>query len=301
MIENAPVITNILDLEVVKLAGAEIGDIVLEIDGENALTRIGERAKYRSASTPHRLMHRAAFVSLAGVEDSVAVLTLMNRNKEVKKVLLTRNAAFGDLSLGERSGDVCKFLAQDIGYADLDRLTIPEAIIFDMRGYPKATAWEIAPRLSEKKAVGAAWFDCPLVLAPDGQVGDITDLPSYHSFVQHIPATDKRQYAGKTVMLIDERCQSQAEHTGLFFEAANGTKFIGTHSAGANGDVTNFYLPGGITIWFTGMSVRHADGRQLQRIGLVPDIEVRPTINGIQNGKDEILESAIAYLLDELG
>ena len=97
-------------------------------------------------------------------------------------------------------------------------------------------------------------------------------------------------------MLIDERAMSQAEHTGLFFEAANGTKFIGSHTTGANGDQTNFCVPGGIIIMFTGQAVRHADGRQLQRIGLVPDIEVRPTIEGIQNGKDEVLEAAIQYL-----
>jgi len=92
---------------------------------------------------------------------------------------------------------------------------------------------------------------------------------------------------------------SQAEHTGLFFEAANGTKFVGSHTAGANGDQTSFCVPGGITIMFTGQAVRHADGRQLQRIGLVPDVEIRPTIEGIQNGKDEVLEGAIQYLQRE--
>jgi C-terminal processing protease CtpA/Prc len=101
-------------------------------------------------------------------------------------------------------------------------------------------------------------------------------------------------------MLIDERAISQAEHTGLFFEMANGTKFIGSNTAGANGDVTNFNVPGGINIMFTGQSVRHVDGRQLQRIGLVPDIEVRPTIEGIQNGRDEVLEGAIEYLQREI-
>ena len=48
-------------------------------------------------------------------------------------------------------------------------------------------------------------------------------------------------------MLTDERTQSQAEHTGLFFKAANGTRFIGSHTTGANGDVTNFFMPGGST------------------------------------------------------
>jgi hypothetical protein len=42
--------------------------------------------------------------------------------------------------------------------------------------------------------------------------------------------------------------------------------------------------------------VRHADGRQLQRIGLVPDVKVTPTIAGIRAGKDEVLERAIQYL-----
>ena len=46
-------------------------------------------------------------------------------------------------------------------------------------------------------------------------------------------------------MLIDERAVSQSEHTGLFFEAANGMTFIGTPTMGANGDITSLTLPGG--------------------------------------------------------
>ncbi len=72
-------------------------------------------------------------------------------------------------------------------------------------------------------------------------------------------------------MLIDARTISQAEHTGLFFEAANHTKFIGSPTQGANGDVTNLALPGGIYVTFSGEGVWHADGRQLQRLGLQAD------------------------------
>jgi C-terminal processing protease CtpA/Prc len=97
-------------------------------------------------------------------------------------------------------------------------------------------------------------------------------------------------------MLIDDRAISQSEHTALFFEAASGTTFVGTATAGANGDVTSFPVPGGIWIGFTGHDVRHADGRQLQRIGIVPDVEVAPTRAGIHDGRDEVLEKGIETL-----
>lgn len=89
---------------------------------------------------------------------------------------------------------------------------------------------------------------------------------------------------------------SQAEHTGLFFEAANGTVFIGTPTAGANGDITNVVVPGGATMYFSGHDVRHADGRQLQRVGLQPTVRVEPTIAGIRAGRDEVLDAALRYL-----
>jgi C-terminal processing protease CtpA/Prc len=121
---------------------------------------------------------------------------------------------------------------------------------------------------------------------------------SFH-FLQPVPDRGGSSlYRGKTVMLIDERAIRQSEHTGLFFEAANGTTFVGSPTMGANGDVTTLTLPGDIVISFSGHDVRHADGRQLQRVGLVPHIEVRPTIKGIREGQDEVLERARKFLLE---
>ena len=101
--------------------------------------------------------------------------------------------------------------------------------------------------------------------------------------------------------LIDDQAMSQSEHSGLIFEAYAGTTFIGSPTAGANGDITNALLPGGLRLTFSGRDVRHADGRQLQRIGLVPDVLVRPTIAGIRAGRDEVLDAATAWLKKKLG
>jgi C-terminal processing protease CtpA/Prc len=47
---------------------------------------------------------------------------------------------------------------------------------------------------------------------------------------------------------------------------------------------------------FTGQSVRHADGSQLQRVGIVPDIEAHPTLRAIREGRDDVMERAIEFL-----
>ena len=97
-------------------------------------------------------------------------------------------------------------------------------------------------------------------------------------------------------MLINEMTQSQAEHSGLFYEAACDATFIGSPTAGSNGDVTDLMLPGGIRVTFTGQGVKHADGRQLQRVGLQPKVFVRPTVMGVREGKDEVMDRAIRYI-----
>ena len=82
----------------------------------------------------------------------------------------------------------------------------------------------------------------------------------------------------------------------MMFEAATDVTFIGTPTAGANGDITYMVLPGNLQVSFSGHDVRHADGRQLQRVGIQPTIKVTPTIRALIAGRDEILDEAVRFL-----
>ncbi|MGA7382273.1 MAG: S41 family peptidase, partial [Terriglobales bacterium] len=309
MIEGLPVITGFTNADAARAAGLEIGDVILKVDGEEASRRIEERLKYSSYSTLQSGLFYAAERSLVrGPKDSTATFTVRDLRDQVREAKVSRKMEYFPKTTGDRTGDVLRVLPGNIGYADLDRLPVSQvdemfekfkdcpAIIFDDRGYPQGTAWQIAPRLTEKKDVVAAMFKRRDPMSPDLPNGDLSSSQEVATFFQSLPRTDKWRYHGKTVMLIDERTISQAEHTGLFLEAANGTKFIGSPTQGANGDVTNLSLPGGIRVYFSGQGVWHPDGRQLQRVGLQPEIEVRPTLAGIRAGKDEVLDRAIAYL-----
>ena len=276
MIEGQPVIAHFMD-DSALAGGARVGDIVVAVDGEDARARMHRLERYISASTPQALQRYAALRLTGGPVGTTVTLRLRGAGGAERTVTMTRSEAF---DLTGRSGPMCRVLRGNIGYADLGRLPASQvdsmferlkdtrAIIFDMRGYPFGTAWSIAPRLTRKDMPAAARFSRPNATTPD------TTEHTEYSFTQTLPHTDQWRYLRPTVMLIDERTLSQAEHTGLFLEAANGTKFIGSPTAGANGDVTTVLLPGGAQMTFSGHAVRHADGRQLQRVGLQPDVPV---------------------------
>ncbi|HEY2509705.1 MAG TPA: S41 family peptidase [Polyangiaceae bacterium] len=296
VLEGQVVVTGITDPGVMGDAKLAIGDVVTAIDGEPLASKMAKVSKYVAASNEVTRAAWSARNALRGDPAEKMKLTVRGKAGTPRDVVVARTP---DRNGPKRTGPVFRLLDGGIGYADLDRLEVADvdltfeafkdapAIIFDMRGYPHGTAWSIAPRLNVRKATVAAQIFEPFV-SPGGARSTF--------FEQQLPKTDKPLYRGKTVMLIDERTMSQAEHTGLFFEAANGTTFIGSQTAGANGDVTDLSLPGGLHVQFTGHDIRHADGRQLQRVGLVPAIEVKPTIDGIRAGRDEVLERALTFL-----
>jgi C-terminal processing protease CtpA/Prc len=305
-LENQAVITKVLDDK----APVKVGDVVLTIDGAPVEKRREFLSRYIGASTPQSLMLRVHSLLLAGPKDRIVKLRVRGPNGKERDVELARSIAPGDpkyFAAMSRSGPVMKLLPQGYGYVDLGRLEVGEvekmfemiknapAVIFDMRGYPTGSAWEIAPRLTERKNVIASLFSRSLLDPSSLTSPDYADHASYAA-AQKLPDAKGSVYKGKVVTLINEDAISRAEHACLFFEAATDVTFVGTPTQGANGDVTLMVLPGNLPISFSGHDIRHADGRQLQRLGIQPHVKVAPTIRGLIEGRDEILDAAVKHL-----
>jgi C-terminal processing protease CtpA/Prc len=99
------------------------------------------------------------------------------------------------------------------------------------------------------------------------------------------------------VILVDETTQSQAEYTTMAFRTAPGAIVIGSTTAGADGDVSAIPLPGALSSYISGLGVFYPDTRPTQRIGIIPDIVVKPTIAGIRAGRDELFEEAVRQIM----
>ena len=96
--------------------------------------------------------------------------------------------------------------------------------------------------------------------------------------------------------IVNEETQSQAKFTSPAFRAGDNTTIIGSTTAGADGNAQKFSLPGGIITSISTIGVYYPDGTENQRVGIVPDIEIKPAIKGIKEKRDELLEKAIEII-----
>jgi C-terminal processing protease CtpA/Prc len=106
-------------------------------------------------------------------------------------------------------------------------------------------------------------------------------------------------FDGRVAILVDETSQSQAEYTAMALRASPNSIVVGSTTAGADGNLSGFALPGGLRMAISGIGVFYPDKTPTQRVGIVPDIEARPTIEGVRDGRDEVLEVALHYVLGD--
>ena len=101
---------------------------------------------------------------------------------------------------------------------------------------------------------------------------------------------------GKVVFLTDGRAISYAESVMGIVEHYKLADIVGRPTAGANGNVNPFALPGGFRISWTGMRVIKHDDSQHHMIGIQPTVPVKRTIKAIREGRDEDLEKALELI-----
>jgi C-terminal processing protease CtpA/Prc len=302
MIEGRPIVTRTWG-EVPTRAGFRPGDEILSVDGESAKARMDRFRPYISASTPQRsgwILANKLLGGPLGKSGAVVVRHVDGMVDPLKVIWSTEKAV---LKGQWRTGPEYQELPGNIGYVDLDRLSTAQvtpmfealgktrAVVLDMRGYPSGGAF-YAQALFLKHFDSVGFRDeTPLIL---GEPED--GAPRSATARKPIMFAKPGHYQGKVIMLMDERSQSAAEHMGLLLEAGAEATFIGSPTSGANGSVTPVVLPGALRVYFSGQNYLHADGRQLQRVGLQPRVAVRPTPQGLVDGRDEVLERAIRFI-----
>ena len=97
----------------------------------------------------------------------------------------------------------------------------------------------------------------------------------------------------RVAFLTDGRAISYAETYLGIVENYKLAAIVGGPTAGTNGNVNPFQLPGGYRLAWTGMKVLKHDGSRHHGVGIQPTVPVARTLRGVAAGRDELLEKAI--------
>jgi C-terminal processing protease CtpA/Prc len=284
------------------LKSLEIGDIITHIGGKTVETIIDSIRRYYPVSNEASLLRDISADILRSNANTINIRYISSGQERQRELpLYARNSlnisrlSIGNVKENEKS---YKLLDGNIGYITLatikdeDILVIKElfkntkGIIIDIRNYPST----FVPFSLGSYFVSSS---TPFVKFTQGN----SNNPGEFTFSdgQEIPKPNDT-YQGKLVVIVNEVSQSQSEFTAMAFRAGDNTTIIGSQTAGADGNVSSISLPGGLQTRISGVGIYYLDGTQTQRIGIVPDVWIEPTINGIKQRRDEVLEKAIEII-----
>ncbi|WP_353149340.1 S41 family peptidase [Chryseobacterium sp.] len=274
----------------------KIGDVIYDIEGKTIPQIVNRFAMYIPASNSWGKIHKVRNLFLMSHKDSVN----MKVERDGLNLTVTAKTYFTKDIISEKTipPDKWKFIDPEkkIGYvnmgviekSDLDEmyrnLKFTQSIIFDLRNYPRQTILPLSMLLLPK-STPYYQFNFP----------DIHYPGKFYSITNSIGRNNPEYYKGNIVVLVNESTQSQAETTVMMLKQHPKAKIIGSNTSGANGDVITFKIAD-LDTRFTGLGAYYPDGRETQRIGIIPDIMIKPTIEGLKKGKDEVLERALHYI-----
>lgn len=298
-IENVPVVTG-YSSEGGAVTRLLPGDVITHLDGVAVSKLVGSWLPYYAASNDaSRLRDVARFMT----NGACGKATVRIRRDSAEMELTAERVAASSLKLKATThdlpGDTFRLLSPEVAYLKLssvkanetaryiERAAATKGLIIDIRNYPSEfVVFALGSALVEKETEFAR-----------STRGDPSNPGAFHFGESRSLSPQKPHYAGKVLILVDEISQSQAEYTTMALRAAPHSTVIGSTTAGADGNVSDIPLPGGLRSVITGNGVFYPDKRPTQRVGILPDIEVKPTIAGIRAGRDEVLEAALRQIL----
>lgn len=280
------------------------GDVILAIDGTPMTDRIAELSRYFALPEPDKF-GKVLAIPLLNTKGPTARVTVLRDGEQLDLSVYTTNQLFvpenpwknGTLENGQigyidpaalREGDVEKLMENFAG---------TRGLIVDLRQYPSV----FLPYLLGEYLVPEPTQFATLTLPNPALPGSYFRQESFYTGAGTLQATGETAYppyTGKVVLLMNENSISQSEFTVMALRQSPRAVVVGSLSVGADGNAVYLKLPGNVQSSFTGMGVYTPEGEATQRVGLQPDIVCLPTVEGLRDGQDELMNKAIEIILD---
>ena len=276
------------------------GDLITQLDGTSVSDLVTQWTPlYADSNQAARLRDMAEYLTRGTCGQSTVVVDRGGQTLTLNPNRLPPSSIdFSQTYSHDLPGQAFQIVAPDVAYVKISALKRADCasdilsaagttgLIIDIRDYPSDFPIYVLGGMLVTEATPFAWFTH----------GDVANPGAFHwwQVVQLTPSAP--HYNGKVVILVDETTQSSAEFHTMAFRAVPGAVVIGSTTAGADGDVSTVPIPGGLSSYISGLGVFYPDKRPTQRVGIIPDIWLTPTIAGLRAGRDELIEAAIGYI-----
>ena len=283
----------------------ERGDEVVAIDGEPISERLELLREYASRSNEASLRKALRFYGLRTRRDTAEVVRCRAGACDTLRVA---TVPYGSVSPiydpAQLAQPPFRLLTDSVGYIYAGTFsrehlaqvvqTLPRtrALIIDLRTYPQNMDFTLTALISQSLRTEpvVAWQMVHPTLALPGLFFR-QEQWLYEGFEEGAERCTQ-PYKGRVILLVDEITQSNPEFQAMALQSCPQTLTIGSPTSGADGDIVWIPLPGQLTS-FSGVGTLYPDGTQTQTVGVRLDIEVLPTAEGLQAGRDEALERAL--------
>ncbi|MBU5439127.1 hypothetical protein KQI42_13985 [Tissierella sp. MSJ-40] len=287
--------------KIIYKCGLEIGDIVLKVGDKDIDEILENRRKYISQSREDT--GSLLFLDLFRTHEKNTDVTVIRKGKtidvNVKGSQKDINVGVDTKSQEIEDGKIYYINAGLLKKGEIDKIMKKwwntKGLIVDLRNYPSSPlTYELVKYLIpyEKEFVRMSFPN----RAKPGEFYYLDPFVSGKPKETNNEILDDEVYKGKLVILINEHTISQGEFATMSLRNTENSIVLGRPSAGADGDVRLFTLPGNIRSTISGFGVYYPDKKPTQRIGVQPDIYMVPTIEGVREGRDEFIERAIEII-----
>jgi carboxyl-terminal processing protease len=129
----------------------------------------------------------------------------------------------------------------------------------------------------------------------------IADLSeSYSQIGLYNPADiispDEKPFEGEVLILTNGHTGSAAEDFAIPFKTSNQATIIGTRTNGSTGQPFVIQFNDDISMRVSTRRTYYPGGTPFEGVGVVPDIEVEPTIADLKAGRDTVLQAALDFV-----
>jgi C-terminal processing protease CtpA/Prc len=284
-----------------------VGDEIVGINGITITKKIQQMLPYTSSSN-YETQLRDIARNLIKSNDTIVKLTINRDGKSFNYYAATGPASLGYKDVLFEKAVPFKVMEGNIGYvfpgkfknSMLSEISKEfkdvEGIIIDMRCYPSEfMPFTFGNYIKE--------FHTPFVKFSQGSIqypgSFVMSEPIKNGYTGYAQDGSPKPFKGNVVVIVNAVTQSQAEYTTMAFQSSSKVRVLGSKTSGADGNVSEINLPGGLTTMISGLGVYYPDGTAAQRAGVKIDYKVYPTIKGIKAGRDELMEKAISVLNKE--